>query len=273
MKTLKRTIITNPYRALQLARSLSTIAAAALLGTGCMSTKYKSASQKTPAVTPLNLTTAGEFVQPTIHAVVVIGGPGSWKKEAYWDEYIVSIANHGTAPVAIESVLLTGIAATSVPPHDNPWALEKVSRTAAKRNFGIAKDTALQVGTGLSVVLGAGYIAGASVGTGAGFLGGLGAAMVATSAVVVAAPVVVGTSIYRNITGRHRIETEFNRRRLALPATLVPTQVVQGSLFLPITPGPKILSFKCRGESTHDVSIDLTPIAGLHLKALTSAAQ
>ena len=214
----------------------------------------------------MNLTTPGQFVQPTVHAVVVFGGPGSWKKEAYWDEYVVSIANHGATPVAIESVLLTGIAGASVSPHDNPWALEKVSRSAASRNFGMAKDVAVQLGGGLATVLGVGLIGAASVGGGATVLGGIAAGAAATGAVVVTAPLVVGTSLYRNYSGRKEIEAEFTRRRLAPPITVPPGQRVQGSLFFPITPSPTRLSFLCRAEQPLEVAIDLAPLAGLHLK-------
>jgi hypothetical protein len=41
----------------------------------------------------------------------------------------------------------------------------------------------------------------------------------------------------------------------------------QGSLFFPITPGPKRLILQCQeGEEEHDVEFDLSPLKSLHMK-------
>jgi len=81
-------------------------------------------------------------------------------------------------------------------------------------------------------------------------------------------PAFIGGTIYTNISSRHSIEREFARRRLVLPVVLVPGQLVQGSLFFRISPGPKRLTLKCRiDDEPRDVVIDLAPISGLHLKS------
>src|SRR5205814_5963570 len=85
-------------------------------------------------------------------------------------------------------------------------------------------------------------------------------------------PAFIGGTIYTNISNRHAIEQEFELRRLVLPAVLVPGQLVQGSLFFRISPGPQRLTLTCRvDDEPRDVIIDLAPIAGLHLKSPPAA--
>ena len=89
---------------------------------------------------------------------------------------------------------------------------------------------------------------------------------------LVALPIAIGGTIYRNVSGRRDIEAEFTRRRLVLPLMLAPGQTAQGSLFFPITPGPRQLSLRVRAAAeTFDAIIKLTPLAGLHLTPATAS--
>ena len=244
--------------------------------TSCMSAKYKLASSEVPPPIALNLSSRGSVAaeptpipfDATLRAVVVYHGVGSWKREAYWDEYIVTFANLGPAPLTIESAELTGLAAVGVTPGIQPWLLEDQSRTLEKKRFGLSKDFAIQVGGGIGVSL-------VAAGVGA-VAGGTGWAAVSGAVVggYVVLPVLAGVMVYREINGRHEIEHEFEHRRLALPLNLAPGQVAQGSLFFPITPGPRQLAFISRGIDgpPNETVIDLTPISGLHLKNPTAAA-
>jgi len=143
-----------------------------------------------------------------------------------------------------------------------PWALEKQSRSLASRNFGLALDTTVQLGSGVGAF---------SVGVGLGALaGGSGWAALGGAAIggAVAIPAYIGGSIYRNITSRHAIEREFDRRRLVLPVNLVSAQTAPGSLFFRVTPGPKSLTLRYRvADEVHDLTVDLAQLAGLHLKS------
>jgi hypothetical protein len=235
--------------------------------TGCVSSRYKLAPQSTPPAVAFNIGATHSAVEALVNTVIVYQGPGSWKREAYWDEYVLTLANRGAAPLVVDSFSLTGLSGRDVAPGADPWALEKQSRTLEQEGFGLAKDAAVQIGGGVATVA-AGAAAGAGTFTliyGSGWgAGAAGAAIVGA----VALPAFIGGSIYANISRRHEIEREFQRRRLALPATLVAGQVAQGSVFFPITPGPRQLVLHCReGRDTRDVVIDLAPITTLHLKA------
>ena len=240
-----------------------------LIFSGCVSSKYQLAKPgNMNAPLALNLAATQPQLETTVNSVIIYQGPGAWKREAYWDEYVLTFANRGNQPVTLDSVTLSGIGAANVAPGVEPWTLEKQSRTLAERGFGLAKDATVQIGSGISTMT-AGIVIGAA-------MGGSGWAAIGTAAVggVVALPVFVGTSIYRNVSSRHEIEREFSRRRVSFPVTLVPGQIVQGSVFFPIAPSPQrfVVHHHGSGESTEQI-VDLAPLWSLHLKAPAETPQ
>jgi hypothetical protein len=235
-----------------------------LCAAGCMSSRYKMAATPKPtdaAPVILNLTVEEGPVAAVVQSVIIFHGPGAWKKEAYWDEYLVAIANRGSTDLIVDRATLVGLPADARSAAVHPWLTEKASRSALDYNFGLAKNVAVQIGGGFGTVLAAMTVGG--VIAPAGFLIPAGAAV----GFVVAVPVAIGGTIYRNFTGRRKVEAEFARRRLALPLTIKPGETVQGSLFFTITPGPRQLSLAyTTGGEARTVSVDLAPLAGLHLR-------
>jgi hypothetical protein len=61
--------------------------------------------------------------------VIVFKGPGSWKREARWDEYVVKITNQGEQALVVESAELSDLQGQPRVPGDDPWKLEKLSRS------------------------------------------------------------------------------------------------------------------------------------------------
>jgi hypothetical protein len=244
-----------------------TVTAAALLAlvvlpTGCTSARYRTAPKQTEPLVLVNLPSTLPPIEALLHTVIIYRGPGSWKREAYWDEYVVTVANRGNAMVTIDSASLTDFHDQVSAAGTDPWELESVSRSLAEKGFGFVSDSAVQIGGGVAAMaiggsVGAMAFSGTIISTASGAaVGGL-----------ILLPAFIGGTVYSNIHSRHAIEREFERRRLVLPATLVPGQLVQGSLFFRISPGPKRLTLRCHidGEP-REVVIDLTPLAGLHLK-------
>ena len=82
---------------------------AVVTSTGCVSAKYQRAADDTPPPTVLNLAatpavsagapTAPSGLDARLNTVIVFRGPGSWKRDAYWDEYVLTLANRGAAPL------------------------------------------------------------------------------------------------------------------------------------------------------------------------------
>ena len=239
-----------------------------LLLSGCTSPKYKAASTKTLPPVMLNFPSTEPPIETLLQTVIIFRGPGSWKLNAYWDEYVVTVANRGNALVKIESAWLTDFQDQASASGIDPWLLETTSRSLAKNGFGFARNTAVQIGGGIGVLAVGGGI-GAVVFSGTAMMGSAAGAAVGG---LIFLPAVVGVSVYQNINNRHAIEREFKRRLLVLPGVLLPGQLVQGSLFFHITPGPRRLTLKCRvDDEPRDVIIDLAPLAGLHLKAPPAA--
>jgi hypothetical protein len=242
------------------------VASVALALSGCVSAKYKSAAKDTPPTVALNLTAAQPPIEATVNTAIVFHGPGSWKRDAYWDEYVVSVANHGSVPLVVDAAALTDFCGDTIPPGDNPWLLEKASLSRQDEINRQAKSALVQIGQGYLVVGVSGVIVGATVTGIAGTAAAGGAAFAASLAGVAILPFYIGGTVYRNISSRHGIENEFAHRRLMLPATVAPGGVAQGSLFFRISPGPQRLVLSGRsGAEPVKVAIELTPLKGLHL--------
>jgi hypothetical protein len=243
---------------------------ATLLTTGCLSSRYQQVREPTP-VMPLTISATEPAFAAKVEAVIIFRGPGSWKKNAYWDEYVVALTNSGGVPATVTSCRLVGQGTFTAEAGTDPWQLERESRTLADRNFGFAKNTVVQVGGGTGAMVLGGTVGGLlSVGGGGAYVSAT--ALGAAVGMLVAIPVYVGGSAYRNITHRGAITTEFNRRRLPLPLVLSPTETRHGSLFFPITPSPRQLVVQwTTGASSGEVVVDLASLQSLHLRAATAS--
>jgi hypothetical protein len=251
-----------------------TLLAVLLALTGCLSTKYQTARGPVPPAEALGFRSVQPPLDFTLHHVIIYHSRGSWKSEAYWDEYHISLANLGDAPLTVSTVALTDFAGVASEPGTDPWALEKASRQYVYQAANRAADV---------IVIGSGGVAAAAAGVFGGVAaGGLGAAAVgadgwtafeAASAgglvgFAVAVPAYAAVTVHKNRQSKHKIEAEFARRRLALPVTLAPGQTVRGSLFFRISPGPRALSFAWQTDGTNGRTDFPTPqLASLHLRA------
>ena len=251
---------------------------------GCMNTRYDRTPEVTTPAQLLLFSAPREPVVLTVDAVISYHGPGSWKAHALWDEYLIGIQNRDSGAVTIEAVYLTDFLGEVVEPGADPWVLEEESRfrvTEIRRTSGdilrigasrfsnlsekeyrmVDKDIAQA--TAAVSALSAG-----TAGLGAALYGGATmAGALATGAGVVLVPV-AGFTMAGNQINRIRVEREFERRRLELPLTIEPgpNATVLGSLFFRISPGPTRLVLRYRAdEETHEVVLNLAPLAGLHL--------
>lgn len=230
--------------------------------TGCVSAKYKPAPKDTPPAVKLNLEGVSPEIGVLLHSVVVFKGPGSWKQEAYWDEYIVTLVNLTDQPLSLKAAELLDLDSIAQASGGDPWDLERLSRQKLKQYDHVGRKVALGAG------LGALWFGSAVVFTGTAIGGGSATVVLAGAAVTVALPVLgIGTFI-RTVSARDDISAEFQRRRLSLPVELAPRESKSGSLFFPVTPGPRHLVLYYRaGEVLQAAGLPLTPLAGLHLPA------
>jgi hypothetical protein len=62
------------------------VTAVALILSACVTKRFQTASKQTPAAVPLNLSAQQLPLTTELNTLIVFQGPGSWKREAYWDE-------------------------------------------------------------------------------------------------------------------------------------------------------------------------------------------
>jgi hypothetical protein len=244
------------------------LSAALCCATGCVSPRYKQASKKTPPPVMLNVNFPPAPLEASLVTLIVSGGPGSWKKEAFWDEYVATFRNSADRPLQVGSVVL--VDGTGVPQYtgEDPWKLERESKSLERR-YRDAGMTVVRIAAPRALVTAAEPPAVASAGIGAA-----GAATAAT-ATAVALPVYGATVLSLNLHNKKAIKKEFNRRRLSLPLVLAPGETRVGSLFFPLVPNPRSLivtwsSESANGDSQAKDVLPLDFLRGLHVKEATA---
>jgi hypothetical protein len=247
--------------------SAAALAILALIFSGCVSPKYRllPAANETVAGPALNLAAnPSSTLHATVDSVIIFHGPGSWKQEAYWDEYLITLTNHGDSPVRVESAVLADFHDQPVVPGADPWLLEETS----KNWWTNARDG----DAGRLLLLGGGAGAagafGLSVANAATMVGAPAAFTAATTVAAMALPVYAAATVVRNIRTRQHVEAEFQRRRLDLPLYLAPGETMAGSLFFRVSPAPRRLALRAANDTgSHEVLVDLGSLAGLHRQA------
>jgi hypothetical protein len=196
-----------------------------------------------------------------LDTVIIFGGPGSWKREAFWDEYVLTLRNQGEQPLTVAAAALTDYAGSSRAPGDDPWALERQSKDLERRYRDAGMSFARVAGPRiLAATAEPGVIASAGIGS-------AGAAAAATTTAV-ALPIYGLTMLGINRHNKTEINAEFKRRSMPLPITLGPGESRSGSLFFPMTPNPRTLSLSWSSESGNgDAVLPLEFLRGIHVTA------
>jgi len=242
-------------------RSASSLLFAAFLClvAACVSPKYQRTGKSTPPVQPLNVKFPPSTLDSSLYSEISDGGPGSWKREAFWDEYVVIMHNEGDQALNIVSATIMDYAGAVRPAGKDPWALERESKTLEKRyrdaGVAFARIAAPRVIVGAAEP---GVVASAGIGA-------TGTAAAATAAAV-ALPVYGATVLGINMHNKSGIKKEFNRRRISLPLTFGPGQTRTGSFFFPMVPNPQALTVHwINSAGDGETTLELQFLQGLHV--------
>jgi hypothetical protein len=226
---------------------------------GCTSSQHRLVAHPLPSA-PINVTAIQPPVEANLYTVIAHDGPGAWKRAAYWDEYVVTLANRGNAPVTIESAVLVDSVGAALLPGDDPWTLEETSRTWWRSDGARVTGAVLGVGAGSAAYIGS------LVASAMGAFGGAGSGAAGIAVLPFAAPAIIAASVAIDEDRKDRIQAEFARRRLILPRQIGVGEPTEGSLFFRLTPSPRQLVLRCSVEGhLQVVTMDLSPLAGLHL--------
>lgn len=251
----------GPPSGLRASRAIALACAALFVLAGCVSAKYKFAGKNTPPARVLNAHFPPAPLDANLTNVITDRSPGSWKQEAFWDEYVVTLRNTGDKPLQVVSTTIVDSGGTSISPGDDPWALERQSKTL-ERKYRDAGVAFARMAAPRVLVTSAEPVVIANAGIGAA------GAAVAATATAVALPVYGLATWGRNRHYKAAIKTEFNHRRLPLPLSLAPGETRTGSLFFPMIPNPRSLDLHWSTESASvDSVLALDFLSGLHMKA------
>ncbi len=238
---------------------LWTVTVACVLAlSGCLAMKYQAARKGVPPPTLLFIADSAPAIDVGLRSLIVYGGPGSWKRIALWDEYVVTIHNQSAQSLNVIGATLSDISGTPRSPGVDPWALEKESQTLEQRyrrdGVAFARASAPR-----ALLLGA-TVAGTAVG---------GVAETATAAAasvsIIALPVYYVVVWDKNRSNKAAITAEFARRRLAFPLTLAAGEILTGSIFFPMVPDPQLLKLTWSSDPmSGGIDISLKSLAGIH---------
>ncbi len=251
--------------------SLLMTCALVIVLTGCGGAKVLKKPEPLKTTQPLAVASDPRLAT-TLDWVIVRAGPGTWAKNADWDEYLLRFKNLSGSPIQITNVRVYDSLGTAIATHTDRKALVKGSKQTKRRyrdsdikvKAGMGTATMLAAGTAVGVV---GYgLAGASaVGSfGAPAAAGSGAGV--AGAVLLAAPIIAFIGIKRGVNNS-KVNKEIIRRQTVLPLALPSSDEVSAKLFFPLSPSPthvEVIYTDTEGE--YRLVIDTQEaLNGLHL--------
>lgn len=223
---------------------------------------------------------SGSLVQandPSLRAsldwVIVRNGPGSWARNAEWDEFVFHFRNTSAAPVNITSVTVVDSLDTPLSPLVQRKRLIAGSKATVKRyrrsdlkvNAGMGSASLVMAGAAMTA-----FGVGAAVSTttaslmgGAGVAAGSAAAM---SALMLAGPAFAVVGVVRAVRNSH-VSKEIETRHAVLPIAIGASQDREVHLFFPLAPSPQRVDINYADDTgSHSLSMDTRQaLAGLHL--------
>ena len=245
-----------------------------VLITGCVGTKLLDDPTLLPERNSL-ATVRDAVMAATLDWVIVRDGPGTWAKNADWDEYLLRLENRSTTNLRITEVYVEDSMGIKVFPGEDRKRLIAGSKQGAERY----KDADIKVkaGTGTAVmaaaVMGTTLVGGSVVGLGLAYsslasLLGISTSFGAVVTTAGAGLVLVGPAmVIRNRRNQRKVDARIQDIRSRIPFPVEAGMVKRAALFFPISPSPRhiVISYR-QGESIQTLRLETREsLAGLHL--------
>jgi len=226
-----------------------------LLLEGC-ATDSRYIAAPAPPPSELGISSKDDRLSVSLNYLVIPNGPGSWVKDARWDEYALTVRNVSDKPLAVERIRLVDPRGLYIESGVNPYQLETLSQSLAGQYKDMGITLAIGVG-GTAAVTGAAMAAGT--------VGAVAGAMALAPIAIIAAPLYYLNSQQNKMKESEDIRREFARRRLTT-FTLSGSSTIPGSCFFPIIPSPKALVIDYRiGTEMKVLELSLEKLTGLHV--------
>jgi hypothetical protein len=234
---------------------------------GCGGSKVLKEPEPLVVSQPLAVASDGGL-SVTLDWVIVRGGPGSWAKNADWDQYLLRAKNVSDDPLEITNIVVLDSLGTLIHAGDSRGDLVKGAKKAKRRY----KDQGLKVmagaGAGTMMVAGAGaFVGSAGLALSGGVLGATstGAAVAATG-LILAAPVLAVGGVFR-VVNNSKVNNQVESRQTVLPLTLHEDEEKPLDVFFPLTPSPRQIELTyVDSQGEHTLIVDThSSLEGLHL--------
>lgn len=240
------------------------VATLALLLAGCGGTKVLKEPEPLVLNQPL-ASASDDRLSASLDWVIVRGGPGTWAKNADWDEYLIRVRNLGPDPVELSHIAVVDSLGTPVAPRADRKQLVKGAKDAKRRYKGEKIRVKAGAGTG-ALFTGAAVTAGAAaaVAGSAGILSSGGAAAATGGLILV--PVLAVGGVFRGVNNS-KVNRGIESRQTPLPIALAANEERSLDVFFPLTPSPhRIEVGYVDAGGTHTLVIDTqAKLDGLHL--------
>ena len=212
--------------------------------------------------------------------IIVKDGPGSWAKNAYWDEYLFSIHNLLSQPLFISEVAVYDSKGHRILPLSNRKKLVKGSKKTIRRYKEFDIDVTPGSGSGQLLALGGAVTVTAAgvvytvTSTGGPYVfgsAGMAKAAAVGAGIVIAAPI-VGVAAIVQASNNSQVNEEIKHRQTKLPIKVDADTSLKMSLFYPIAPSPShvIVNYEI-ADTSHQLRIDtLQELMGLHLNTVSA---
>lgn len=200
----------------------------------------------------------------TLEWVIVRDGPGTWARNADWDEYMIRVQNLNGEPVQITSIAVVDALGTVIQPRDSRKQLVAGTKETKRRY----KDEGVkvEVGAGAGKLLaGAGIAAATGAAATMAAVGYGTAAGAATVGSIIFVPALAVGGVVRGVNNS-KVNQQIESRQTPLPTVLGEKEEPLVAFF-PLTPSPRRIELTY-GDSEGDHILIINTVAaldGLHL--------
>lgn len=212
-------------------------------------------------------TTANMDLAVTLDWVIVRDGPGTWARNADWDEYLVRLENLTATDIQITDIAVYDSTSVRQQTAGSRKTLVDASRINAKRYK--SQGVQIKAGLGSEALMAAGMVGGiAALNAGGAVLYMSSAAAATTLGVLIAAPALVAGGVVKSVN-QNRVNDQIILRQAMLPLTVGPDVPLGLNLFYPLSPSPlslEVIYLVADDPAQQILKLDIsTPLAGLHL--------
>ena len=256
------------------------ICAFAALFAGCGGTKIL--KEPIPVESPATLArVSNEQVEVALEWVIVRDGPGTWARNADWDQYQFRVVNNSDSELLLTSITVVDSLGMEVFSQRDRADLVRSSRKTVKRYRDVA-DLRVKAGVNAGVMVAGGaalYYAAAAVVTPSlmtGFIAGSSTAAATTTAAagaITLVPVLIVGGVIR-ASNNGNVSEQIELRSGALPIGVKAGSEKEIDLFYPLAPSPRGVRIRYTIDSVlGELTIDTSDILyGLHLESIEAVA-